>query len=37
VPLLLEILEDEPFVSGRYDTGYLDKKRAGPAEVPATA
>jgi acetyl-CoA carboxylase biotin carboxylase subunit len=37
VPLLLEILEDEPFVSGRYDTGYLDKRRTGPAQVPATA
>jgi acetyl-CoA carboxylase biotin carboxylase subunit len=24
IPLLLEILHDEPFVSGRYDTGYLD-------------
>jgi len=34
---VLEILEDEPFVSGRYDTGYLDKKRAKPAGVPATA
>ncbi|MCA9750744.1 MAG: acetyl-CoA carboxylase biotin carboxylase subunit [Gemmatimonadetes bacterium] len=32
VPLLLEILDDEPFVSGRYDTGYLDAKRAAARE-----
>jgi acetyl-CoA carboxylase biotin carboxylase subunit len=37
VPLLLEILHDEPFVSGHYDTGYLDARRSGGAGagVPA--
>ncbi len=32
VPLLLEILHDEPFVSGNYDTGYLDQRGAPPEE-----
>ncbi len=40
VPLLLEILHDAPFLSGRYDTAYLDAKRAAAraaAEVGAGA
>jgi acetyl-CoA carboxylase biotin carboxylase subunit len=35
VPLLLEILHDEPFVSGNYDTGYLDNRGKEPAPVTA--
>jgi acetyl-CoA carboxylase biotin carboxylase subunit len=31
VPLLLEILHDGPFVTGDYDTSYLDGRRAGRA------
>ena len=38
IPLLVEILHDEPFVSGRYDTGYLDSRgRAEEATSPATS
>lgn len=37
VPLLLEVLSDEPFVTGKYDTGYLDGKRAAEAEARAAA
>ena len=40
VPLLLEILHDAPFLSGQYDTGYLDAKRAAAkagAEVAVSA
>jgi acetyl-CoA carboxylase biotin carboxylase subunit len=37
VPLLLEILDDGPFASGRYDTGYLDARRARRAEASAPA
>jgi acetyl-CoA carboxylase biotin carboxylase subunit len=38
VPLLLEILNDEPFVSGDYHTGYLETRRAAASRangVPA--
>ncbi len=41
VPLLLDILVDEPFVTGNYDTGYLDARGASlkpPQETtPAAA
>jgi acetyl-CoA carboxylase biotin carboxylase subunit len=40
VPLLLEILHDDPFVSGDYHTGYLEARRPVPsrdAAVPAAA
>ncbi len=37
IPLLLEILADKPFVSGRYDTSYLDNRGQEAAETSEDA
>ncbi|MGQ0722651.1 MAG: acetyl-CoA carboxylase biotin carboxylase subunit [Candidatus Eiseniibacteriota bacterium] len=37
VPLLLEILEDPAFLSGDYDTGFLERRERAPIETPGAA
>jgi acetyl-CoA carboxylase biotin carboxylase subunit len=37
VPLLLEILEDPGFLSGDYDTGFLERRERTPVETPGAA